>query len=126
MSCMATEPMTPSRSLADLSVSELRKVLQIREEIENLETQLRVVLRTSNAGRRNGGRNMIEPQAQARLSLLMDKNNEGQLTHAEAKELEQLGEYAERLSLENARALVEAFSTRRAGAAAPSPRKVAV
>ncbi|MGA3171908.1 MAG: helix-turn-helix transcriptional regulator [Chthoniobacteraceae bacterium] len=50
----------------------------------------------------------IDEKTQERLSFLMDKNNEGRLSGAEAKELAELGDYAEKLSLENARILAEA------------------
>jgi DNA-binding Xre family transcriptional regulator len=47
----------------------------------------------------------IDEKTQERLSRLMEKNNEGKLTSEEAKELAELGGYAEKLSLENARVL---------------------
>ena len=50
----------------------------------------------------------IDEKTQERLSLLMGKSNEGQLTDAEARELAELGHYAEKLSLENARILADA------------------
>jgi len=50
----------------------------------------------------------IDDKTQERLSQLMGKGNEGQLTDAEAAELEELGAYAEKLSLENARILANA------------------
>jgi DNA-binding Xre family transcriptional regulator len=50
----------------------------------------------------------IDAKTQERLSFLMGRNNEGQLTESEARELAELGDYAERLSLENARILADA------------------
>jgi DNA-binding Xre family transcriptional regulator len=50
----------------------------------------------------------IDEKTQQRLSFLMDRNNEGQLTDDEASELAALGEYAEKLSLENAWILADA------------------
>jgi DNA-binding Xre family transcriptional regulator len=47
----------------------------------------------------------IENRSQKRLSFLMSKNNDGKLTVAESKEFQELGRYAEELSLENARTL---------------------
>jgi hypothetical protein len=47
----------------------------------------------------------IDEKMQARLDLLMSKNNEGTITAAERKELASLGEVVERLSLENAKML---------------------
>ena len=49
----------------------------------------------------------IDEKMQNRLSFLMDKSNEGQLTDDEARELAQLGDHAEKLSFENARILAE-------------------
>ena len=66
--------MNQSRSLSDLSVSELRKVLQIKEEIASLETQLGVVLGAPAApaakparGKR-GGRRKLSPEARERIA----------------------------------------------------------
>jgi DNA-binding Xre family transcriptional regulator len=56
----------------------------------------------------------IDEKMQDRLSALMAKNNEGKLTAQEAKELAELGAYAERLSLENARILAEMAAMKRA------------
>lgn len=53
------------------------------------------------------GLQRIDEKTQQRLSELMGRNNEGVLTAAEAKELAELGAYAEKLSLENARLLAE-------------------
>jgi hypothetical protein len=75
----------------------------------------------------------IDPEIQDRLSLLMTKNNEDELTGEERKELETLGAEAERLSLENARILAAAAkgrdtgklrprSSTRAATRSPSPR----
>jgi len=50
----------------------------------------------------------IDEKTQERLSLLMGKSNEGQLSDAEARELAELGDYAEKLSLENALILADA------------------
>ena len=47
----------------------------------------------------------IDAGMQERLDVLLEKNNEGTITAAEKKELEELGETVERLSLENARML---------------------
>jgi DNA-binding Xre family transcriptional regulator len=47
----------------------------------------------------------IDNRSQKRLSFLMSKNNDGKLTVAESKEFQELGRYAEELSLENARTL---------------------
>jgi len=50
----------------------------------------------------------IDEKTQQRLSFLMGKSNEGQLSDAEATELAELGDHAEKLSLENARILADA------------------
>ena len=47
----------------------------------------------------------IDAGMQERLDVLLEKNNEATITAAEKKELEELGETVERLSLENARML---------------------
>lgn len=49
----------------------------------------------------------LDETTQERLSFLMGRNNEGKLTKPEAAELMELGAYAEKLSLENARMLAE-------------------
>jgi DNA-binding Xre family transcriptional regulator len=49
----------------------------------------------------------IDDKTQERLSLLMGRSNEGELTDSEARELAELGNYAEKLSLENARILAD-------------------
>jgi DNA-binding Xre family transcriptional regulator len=49
----------------------------------------------------------IDEKTQERLSYLMAGNNEGPLTADEARELAELGDYAEKLSLENARILAD-------------------
>lgn len=49
----------------------------------------------------------LDEKTQERLNELMDKNTEGALTAAEKRELEKLGAYAERLSLENAKTLAK-------------------
>jgi len=72
--------MNQSRSLADLSVTELRKVLQIKEEIATLENQLKAVLGGTGAtvkiakaigklvrGKRRG-RRKLSPEARARIA----------------------------------------------------------
>jgi hypothetical protein len=71
--------MNQSRSLSDLSVTELRKVLQIKEEIVTLETQLDAVLGVPGAavaatpaakrvaGKR-GGRRKLSPEARERIA----------------------------------------------------------
>jgi len=61
----------------------------------------------------------IDEKTQHRLSALMGRNNEGLLTPAEARELAELGAYAEKLSLENARLLAEIAGTKKP---APSPK----
>jgi len=61
----------------------------------------------------------IDQEMQDRLSLLMTKNNEGELTSRERKELEILGAEAERLSLENARILAAAVKGRNTGKLQP-------
>lgn len=55
----------------------------------------------------------IDGKTQARLEVLMGKNNEGTITAAERKELGTLGETMERLSLENARLLARHAGPRR-------------
>jgi DNA-binding Xre family transcriptional regulator len=50
----------------------------------------------------------IDEKTQERLSFLMGRNNEGKLSGPEARELAELGHYAEKLSLENARILADA------------------
>jgi DNA-binding Xre family transcriptional regulator len=53
----------------------------------------------------------IGHKMQERLSVLMAKNNEGKLSDAEAAELAELGNFAEKLSLENARILADAAAS---------------
>jgi hypothetical protein len=48
----------------------------------------------------------LDDVADKRLTELMDKNTEGELTEAEKEELEQLGSLAQALSIQNARTLV--------------------
>jgi DNA-binding Xre family transcriptional regulator len=50
----------------------------------------------------------IDEKTQERLTFLMGRSNEGQLTDGEAREFAELGDYAEKLSLENARILADA------------------
>ena len=76
--------MNQSRSLTDLSVTELRKVLQIKEEIVSLESQLAALLggrsaapaapaavkgakRGPKPGKR-GGRRQLSPEARERIA----------------------------------------------------------
>jgi hypothetical protein len=49
----------------------------------------------------------LDPVTQSRISALLDKNNRGTITKRERSELERLVEKAEKISLHNARALVE-------------------
>lgn len=56
----------------------------------------------------------IDDATQERLSVLMQKNNEDELTEAEREEFEKLGTEAERLSLENAKILAVAKKRRTA------------
>ncbi len=49
----------------------------------------------------------IDRKMQARLTFLMGKNNEGQLTESEMRELVELGDHAEKLSLQNAQILAD-------------------
>ena len=74
--------MNQSRTLSDLSVTELRKVLQIKEEIATLETQLAAVLggavaapaaptgkkRGPKPGSKRGGRRKLSPEARERIA----------------------------------------------------------
>ena len=72
--------MKQARSLSDLSVTELRKVLQIKEEIATLENQLEAVLRASGAAAsvatpsvkpvagKRGGRRKLSPEARERIA----------------------------------------------------------
>ena len=70
--------MNQSRSLSDLSVTELRKVLQIKEQIATLETQLKAVLGASGAAAsitapsakpgKRGGRRKLSPEARERIA----------------------------------------------------------
>jgi DNA-binding Xre family transcriptional regulator len=69
----------------------------------------------------------IDEKTEKRLSLLMGKNNEGKLTAAEARELAELGDYAEKLSLENARILADAAAAAKRqnhAKATPAARKL--
>ena len=68
--------MNQTRTLSDLSVTELRKVLQIKEQIATLEVQLEGVLGASVAsgpaakpvaGKR-GGRRKLSPEARERIA----------------------------------------------------------
>jgi DNA-binding Xre family transcriptional regulator len=64
----------------------------------------------------------IDEKTQERLSFLMGRNNEGELTAAQARELAELGDYAEKLSLENARILADAAAAaKRRNRATPIP-----
>ncbi len=65
----------------------------------------------------------IDEKMQARLSFLMEKNNEGKITPREAKELAELGAQAEQLSLENARILAEIAAAKRRTAARKNLRQ---
>ena len=49
----------------------------------------------------------LDPVTQARITNLLDKNNQGTITKRERVELERLVDKAEKISLHNARALVE-------------------
>jgi hypothetical protein len=49
----------------------------------------------------------LDPVTQAKITTLLDKNNQGTITKTERAELERLVDKAERISLHNARALVE-------------------
>ena len=49
----------------------------------------------------------LDPVTQARITGLLDKNNQGTITKKERSELERLVDQAEKISLHNARALVE-------------------
>ena len=49
----------------------------------------------------------LDPATQARITTLLDMNNQGTITKTERAELERLVDKAERISLHNARALVE-------------------
>ena len=49
----------------------------------------------------------LDPVTQARITTLLDKNNQGTITKTERAELERLVDKAERISLHNARALVD-------------------
>jgi hypothetical protein len=49
----------------------------------------------------------LDSVTQARITTLLDKNNQGTITKTERAELERLVDKAERISLHNARALVE-------------------
>ena len=72
--------MNQSRSLSDLSVTELRKVLNIKEEIAALETRLKAVLGASAVpaprstpfakpvARKRGGRRKLSPEARERIA----------------------------------------------------------
>jgi hypothetical protein len=72
----------------------------------------------------------IDEKTQERLSFLMGRNNDGKLSDHEARELAELGYYAEKLSLENARILADAAAAakrcdpnaRRKTPAAATPR----
>jgi hypothetical protein len=66
----------------------------------------------------------LDAKTQARLDVLMSKNNEGQLTTAERKEFAALAERAHRMSIENARTLLA--ESRRAGKRVAAPKKPAV
>jgi hypothetical protein len=55
----------------------------------------------------------LDPVTQARITNLLDKNNQGTIAKRERAELERLVDKAEKISLHNARALVE-YRRRRA------------
>ncbi len=50
----------------------------------------------------------LSPEKQSRLQVLMDKNNEGQLTSNERREVKRLGAEVDRIMLENSRTLAYA------------------
>jgi len=54
----------------------------------------------------------LPPLQLRRLSTLMDKNEDGRLTRAERRELEELGREADELMLENSRAIATALGAR--------------
>ena len=56
----------------------------------------------------------LDPVTQARITNLLDKSNLGTIIKRERAELERLVDKAEKISLHNARALVE-YRRRRAG-----------
>jgi len=49
----------------------------------------------------------LDPTTQARITALLDKNDQGTITKRERAELERLVDKSEKISLHNARALVE-------------------
>jgi hypothetical protein len=64
----------------------------------------------------------LDPPTQARITTLLDKNNQGTITKKERSELERLVNKAEKISLHNARALVE-YRRRRADKREPRSGK---
>jgi hypothetical protein len=64
----------------------------------------------------------LDPLTQARITTLLDKNNQGTITKKERSELERLVNKAEKISLHNARALVE-YRRRRADKREPRSGK---
>jgi hypothetical protein len=51
----------------------------------------------------------LSPQKQARLTILMDKHNEGRLSQAERRELQRLGSEVDEHMLVNSQALAKAL-----------------
>ena len=51
----------------------------------------------------------LSPQKQARLTVLMDKHSENQLSHSERRELQRLGSEVDELMLANSQALAKAL-----------------
>jgi hypothetical protein len=133
--------MNQSRSLSELSVSELRKVLQLKEEIATLETQLNAVLGgapSSSAapakrrGRPPGSGRKMSPAARARIGAAQKArwaSKKGDATPAaEAKPAGKRG--GRRKMSADARARIAAaqkarWAAKRSGAAAPAAPKVA-
>lgn len=68
----------------------------------------------------------IDDATQERLSTLMAKSNENELSDSERAELERLGSEAERLSLENARILAAATKPKRGVTHCSTPPKLKV
>jgi hypothetical protein len=64
----------------------------------------------------------LDPLTQARITTLIDRNNQGTMTKKERSELERLVNKAEKISLHNARALVE-YRRRRADRREPRSGK---
>ena len=96
---------------------DLRAMIELEKQmLEARLTKLREALQeTEEANGEEPAVRKISVQEQQRLDYLMDKNNEGLLSPAEKRELAQLADSAQRLSISNAKSLLGATRQTLAG-----------